>query len=67
MLSLFVPFLSECQNFRRSDIKLFSNYAMIFIEKAGLTLAEMDTGCVLHVFESELCPIRSGISPKIKY
>ena len=34
MLSLFVPFLSECQNFRRSDIKLFSNYAMIFIEKS---------------------------------
>ena len=67
IISLFVLFWVSA----RISEDLILNYFRITLwfssKKARLTLAEMDTGCVLHVFESELCPIRSGISPKSKY
>ena len=61
MLISFAAFLrfSECQNLRRSDIKLFSKYAMFFVEKSKTdTYRDGHWVCIARL-KSELCPIRN--------
>ena len=61
MLLSFAGFLrfSECQNLRRSDIQIFQDYAMIFIEKSKTDIYRNEYWLFLARLNSVLCPIRN--------
>ena len=61
MILSFVAFLrySECQNLRRSDFKIFDEYAMMFIEKSKTDMYRDGHWMFISKLNSELCPIRN--------
>ena len=63
MILSFAGFLrfSECQHIRRSDIKFFQDYAMIFIEKSKTDFYREGHWVLIARTNTELCPIMNLI------
>ena len=59
MILSFSAFLrfSECKNLRRSDIRIFPHYAMIFIEKSKTDILRRGHWVFLSRLHSPLCPV----------
>ena len=59
LLLSFAGFLrfSECQNLRRSDIKIFRDHAMLFIEKSKTDIYREGHWLFLARLNSDLCPV----------
>ena len=59
MIISFAGFLrfSECQNLRRSDIKILNDYALIFIEKSKTDVYREGHWIMIAKTNSDLCPV----------